>query len=76
MQQETSQYHAPFNHEQRHKPGRRQFCRSLGALLLIGSLPGLVACNNFGPKPFITGRTVTAPQGCTELLQRDPRGDC
>lgn len=56
--------------------GRRHFCRQLGSLLLIGSLPGLAACNNFEPRPFHTGRTVTPPQGCTELLQRDPDGDC
>jgi hypothetical protein len=39
-------------------------------------LPVISGCQGFEPKPFVTGRTITPPQGCTELLKRDQRGDC
>ena len=55
---------------------RRQLIKGLLTLSVSASLPGLTACNSLQPKPFATGRTITPPQGCTELLARDQRGDC
>ncbi len=56
---------------------RRQFLGLLASTLIAASLPTLTGCQSgFQPKPFMTGRTITPPQGCTELLQRDHRGDC
>ena len=57
-------------------PGRRRFCTGIAAALLVLSVPMLPGCNSFQPRPFATGKTVTPPKGCSELLKRDPRGDC
>ncbi|WP_101760444.1 hypothetical protein [Oceanicoccus sp. KOV_DT_Chl] len=58
------------------KVTRRQLTHLLTGGLILASLPALTACQGFTPQPFITGRTITPPQGCTELLARDQRGDC
>ena len=59
---------------------RRQFLgllgRAVGRVVTLTVLPGLTACHQFEPKPFMTGDVVKAPLGCQELLQRDQRGDC
>ncbi len=58
------------------KQSRRQFIGLLGGTLTLAILPGLTACHQFVPKPFMAGEEVKAPLGCQELLQRDQRGDC
>lgn len=55
---------------------RRRFLRLLAGSLIIAALPPLVGCQGISPEPFVTGRTVPAPLGCSELLSRDRRGDC
>lgn len=56
---------------------RRQFLKylTLGTLAAT-SLLTLSACQGIQPQPFTTGRTITPPQGCSELLKRDRLGDC
>ena len=55
---------------------RRQLLGLFASTVVVASLPTLTACQGLPPKPFTTGRTVTPPQGCTELRQRDQQGDC
>jgi hypothetical protein len=60
---------------------RRQFLQLLTSTFIAASLPVISGCQSitssaFQPKPFITGRTITPPQGCSELLKRDQQGDC
>lgn len=55
---------------------RRRFCKGLIALAAASTVPVLSACSAFEPRPFTTGDTVPAPMGCSELLARNPRGDC
>lgn len=57
-------------------PGRRRFCIGLATVVAASAVLSLTACNNFQPRPFVTGDPVAAPRGCTEMRQRDPRGDC
>jgi hypothetical protein len=55
---------------------RRQFLSALAISVSSVSMMTLTGCQSFQPKPFNTGRTITAPQGCSQLLERDERGDC
>ena len=55
---------------------RRKFLSLLSGTMLMASLPLLSGCQPFEPIPFNTGRTVSPPIGCTELLARDSQGDC
>ncbi len=50
--------------------------KGLGGLLVMTNTSLMTACATPEPRPFLAGNIVTAPIGCTELLQRDPRGDC
>lgn len=59
-----------------HSPNRRRLCAGIAGLALFIGLPSLPACSSFQPEPFRTGKTVSPPQGCTQLLKRDRRGDC
>lgn len=60
---------------------RRQFISTLTTVAVIAALPAVSGCQSLQalslqPKAFVTGRTITPPQGCTELLKNDPAGDC
>ncbi|GEM_PF-1855524 len=55
---------------------RRKFLSLLSSSALIASLPLITGCETFEPIAFNTGRTVSPPIGCTELLARDQQGDC
>lgn len=56
---------------------RRQFVTTLAiTMAATANLTALSACQGIQPRPFTTGRTITPPQGCTELLKRDQQGDC
>lgn len=56
-----------------HRLNRRRFCLLLVTLVAATGTP---ACSTIQPRPFATGQTVTPPWGCTDLLRRNPQGDC
>lgn len=55
---------------------RRRFLFALTIGLSSASVLNLAACQSIQPKPFTAGRTITVPQGCSQLLLRDVQGDC
>lgn len=55
---------------------RRRFCQLLLATAATVATPLLAGCSPFQPLPFVVGEAVPPPLGCSELLARDPRGDC
>lgn len=55
---------------------RRQLLRQFAITAIAINLPAVSGCQTIQPQPFTTGRTITPPQGCSELLTRDARGYC
>ncbi len=56
---------------------RRDFMRLSGVAVVTYLCPfQLTACAGFAPEPFVVGREVAAPRGCTMLRAEYPEGDC
>lgn len=55
---------------------RRSFIRSLLGMAVLVAVPVACGASESKPVPFETGQEVNPPLGCSELRERDRRGDC